>query len=352
MKTSLNVLCYTSKTLSNGEHPIMICVKQNRKRKYSSLGISIQAKFWDFEKGKPKPNCPNRIQIEQLILKKTKEVMDKIARLEAENKEYSATSILGNEKVKKYLTVQELFSEYIEQLKQENRIGYSLSVKQVLNSLIEFTHGTNLYFSDITNNWLKRYEIWQRNKKLAENTIGIRFRTLRVVYNLAIEKKIVNSEDYPFRSYKASKLHQETAKRPITKEEIHRIINYEISSKKFYKRLALDLFTFSYLMGGINFMDMALLTSDNIIDNRLVYFRKKIKKLIKLPLQEKAIRIIQYYQNKNRKYIFPILFDTHVSELQKRYRIHDVIADINKYLKEIGKELNIPYKTYMQDRNR
>ena len=157
MKTSLNVLCYTSKTLSNGEHPIMICVNQNRKRKYSSLGISIQAKFWDFEKGKPKPNCPNRIQIEQLILKKTKEVMDKIARLEAENKEYSATSILGNEKVKKYLTVQELFSEYIEQLKQENRIGYSLSVKQVLNSLIEFTHGTNLYFSDISNNWLKRY---------------------------------------------------------------------------------------------------------------------------------------------------------------------------------------------------
>ena len=136
MNASLNVLCYTSKTLSNGEHPIMICVNQNRKRKYSSLGISIQAKFWDFEKGKPKPNCPNRIQIEQLILKKTKEVMDKIARLEAENKEYSATSILGNEKVKKYLTVQELFSEYIEQLKQENRIGYSLSVKQVLNSLI------------------------------------------------------------------------------------------------------------------------------------------------------------------------------------------------------------------------
>ena len=354
MKTSLNVLCYTSKTLSNGEHPIMICVNQNRKRKYSSLGISIQAKFWDFEKGKPKPNCPNRIQIEQLILKKTKEVMDKIARLEAENKDYSATSILGNEKVKKYLTVQELFSEYIEQLKQENRIGYSLSVKQVLNSLIEFTHGTNLYFSDITNNWLKRYEIWQRNKKLAENTIGIRFRTLRVVYNLAIEKKIVNAEDYPFRSYKVSKLHQETAKRSITKEEIHRIINYEISSKKFYKRLALDLFTFSYLMGGINFMDMALLTSDNIIDNRLVYFRKKTKKLIKLPLQEKAIRIIQYYQNKNRKYIFPILFDTHVSELQKRYRIHDVIADINKYLKEIGKELNIPINltTYSSRHNK
>ena len=344
MKTSLNVLCYTSKTLSNGEHPIMICVNQNRKRKYSSLGISIQAKFWDFEKGKPKPNCPNRIQIEQLILKKTKEVMDKIARLEAENKEYSATSILGNEKVKKYLTVQELFSEYIEQLKQENRIGYSLSVKQVLNSLIEFTHGTNLYFSDITNNWLKRYEIWQRNKKLAENTIGIRFRTLRVVYNLAIEKKIVNSEDYPFRSYKVSKLHQETAKRSITKEEIHRIINYEISSKKFYKRLALDLFTFSYLMGGINFTDMACLTDKNIEGERLVYVRQKTKKLIMLPLQEKAIEIMNRYRSPQRRYIFPILDNRERSPRQIRNRIYDVLANVNGHLEDIGKELGIELK--------
>ena len=172
MKTSLNVLCYTSKTLSNGEHPIMICVNQNRKRKYSSLGISIQAKFWDFEKGKPKPNCPNRIQIEQLILKKTKEVMDKIARLEAENKEYSATSILGNEKVKKYLTVQELFSEYIEQLKQENRIGYSLSVKQVLNSLIEFTHGTiHFEVTKFLNYTKKQPNVLLQKKKFIELSI-------------------------------------------------------------------------------------------------------------------------------------------------------------------------------------
>lgn len=70
MKTSINVLCYRSKTLANGEHPIMICVNQNRKRKYFGLGISIPEKYWDFEKGKPKSNCPNKVQIEQFILKK------------------------------------------------------------------------------------------------------------------------------------------------------------------------------------------------------------------------------------------------------------------------------------------
>ena len=32
MKATVNVLCYRSKTLSNGEHPLMICVCKNRKR--------------------------------------------------------------------------------------------------------------------------------------------------------------------------------------------------------------------------------------------------------------------------------------------------------------------------------
>ena len=48
------------------------------------------------------------------------------------------------------------------------------------------------------------------------------------------------------------------------------------------------MFTFSYLMGGINFTDMAFLTDENINGERLVYVRQKTKKLIMLPLQEKA----------------------------------------------------------------
>ena len=60
MKATVNVLCYKSKTLKNGEHPLMICVCKGGKRKYISLGISVNPIFWDFKKGKPKRNCPNR----------------------------------------------------------------------------------------------------------------------------------------------------------------------------------------------------------------------------------------------------------------------------------------------------
>jgi len=104
------------------------------------------------------------------------------------------------------------------------------------------------------------------------------------------------------------------------------------------------MFTFSYLMGGINFTDMACLTDKNIEGERLVYVRQKTKKLIMLPLQEKAIEIMNRYRSPQRRYIFPILDNRERSPRQIRNRIYDVLANVNGYLEDIGKELGIELK--------
>lgn len=67
MDATISVVCYKSKTLSNGEHPLMLRISKDGKKKYQSLGISVNPKFWDFQKNKPKPKCPNleyRISLE------------------------------------------------------------------------------------------------------------------------------------------------------------------------------------------------------------------------------------------------------------------------------------------------
>ena len=51
------------------------------------------------------------------------------------------------------------------------------------------------------------------------------------------------------------------------------VINYDYTSKGSYTELAVGLFTFSYSMGGINFVDMAYITHSHIIDNCLIYTR-------------------------------------------------------------------------------
>ena len=185
--------------------------------------------------------------------------------------------------------------------------------------------------------------MWQRGQNLLENTIGKRFRTLRVLYNIAIERNLVKRDLYPFHAFKVSKLHQATAKRAISKEEIMQIIDYR--GKDMYTRLAIDLFAFSYFSAGINFVDMAHLTPSNIVDGRLIYTRQKTGKLIRLPLQPKAREIIDKYIAPSRigqNYIFPILSSFHKTEVQQRNRLHKVLSNVNKRLKEVGKELQIP----------
>ena len=331
MDAGVNILCYKSKTLANGAHPLMIRVCKDGKKKYVSLGVSVLPQFWDFTKNQPKKNCPNKAYIEKIIADKSSEFAERIIELKAEKKEFTATTQTERltESTRARRTVGEVFQSQIENLKQTGRTGYALSHQEVYNSLLKFNGHLNIYFSEIDTVWLKRYETWLRGQGFSENTIGRRFRTLRAVYNVAIEEKCVKADYYPFKSYKVSKLHQATAKRAISKADIMRIIEYR--NNDFYKQFAVDLFAFGYFMGGIN-----------IVDGRLIYTRRKTHKLIRLPLQPKAQKIIERYRQDGALFLFPILSAFHKTEQQQRNRVHKVISKVNERLKEVGKELEIP----------
>lgn len=341
MSTTVYVVCYKSKVLKNNESPLMIRVCKDRKMKYQSLGISILPKYWDFKANKPTSKCPNKEYIERLIAEKVKVYTDKVIEFKSQEKEFTATSLM--EKVNKPVkrkTVQEVFNQYIQELESANRLRYADMYKCTMHSLIKFNKHLDIPFSDMDTIWLKRYEVWLQSQGLAINTLGTRFRHLRVIYNFAIEEKIVKSEYYPFNSFKVSKLSQTTAKRSIQKDEILSVLNYQGQTP--LECLAIDLFTFSYLAAGINFGDIARLTKDNILENRLIYIRKKTQKQIKVSLQEQAIKLIQKYSMPDNPYLFPILSSFHKTEQQKVNRIHKIIAKVNKSLKEIGERLNIP----------
>jgi len=327
--------------LKNNESPLMLRICKDGKRKYESIGISILPSLWDFKQNKPTRKCSNKEYIERLIAEKVKVYTDKVIEFKSQEKEFTATSLM--EKVNKPVkrkTVQEVFNQYIQELESANRLRYADMYKCTMHSLIKFNKHLDIPFSDMDTIWLKRYEVWLQSQGLAINTLGTRFRHLRVIYNFAIEEKIVKSEYYPFNSFKVSKLSQTTAKRSIQKGEILSVLNYQGQTP--LECLAIDLFTFSYLAAGINFGDIARLTKDNILENRLIYIRKKTQKQIKVSLQEQAIKLIQKYSMPDNPYLFPILSNFHKTEQQKVNRIHKIIAKVNKSLKEIGERLNIP----------
>lgn len=341
MNVTANIVCYKSKTLSNGEHPLMIRVCKDGKKKYKSLGVSVNPKFWNFEKNTLKPNSPNYEYLSRIIADKTSELSEEIVKLKSERKDFTASTLLEESSQQvKLKTVDDLFCEQIKRLQDEGRRGYMLSVRQVYNSLLMFNRHLDIYFSDIDIPFLRRYETWLRKQELAENTIGIRFRTLRAIYNLAIEQNLVKAESYPFKKYKVSHLQEETVKRSLSKQDIERILAYKSANR--YMRFSIDIFAFTYYCGGINFIDIANLTQANIVEDKLIYKRRKTGKLIKIPLQPQAVELIKKYHCKENPYLFPILSDFHKTEIQKANRIHKVITKVNKRLKEIGEELHLP----------
>ena len=352
MNTSVSAVLYTSKKLSNGKHPLMIRLTKNRKLKYISLHISIFPDHWDFEKCKPKRNCPNREQIEKLIRTKIEELQNQVMDFKTSDKEYTLHTLIDKtSKQASKVTVGEYLDTYIDLLQRAERIGNADTFIHLRTALTKCFGSLDFYFSDIDVAWLKRLESWFRlTAHLSENSIGIRFRSLRALYNQAIEEGIAKRTNYPFDAFKVSQFKESTAKRALTKEQIRQIMELDVRALSKYPKpfmqLSKDLFLFSYLGCGINLTDMLHLRYRDIFDGRVTYHRQKTGKLISFHLQPLAVDILRrYYQEAHipDDYIFPVLKrKVHITATQQYGRVKRVTRLINRYLKVIGEHLNLP----------
>ena len=151
----------------------MLRICKNGKKKYQSLGISINPKFWDFSKNEPTPNCPNRDYIKKIILDKQAELQTKILELNTFRKSYTAQTLIDNKKIIPK-TVKDFYNELITGYEAEGKMGNRDVYLDSYNSLKTFTKGKlDILFDDIDVNWLNKYEAWLRSKNLKETSISV-----------------------------------------------------------------------------------------------------------------------------------------------------------------------------------
>ena len=347
MNTTISVICYKSKTLANGEHPLMLRIIQNRKTQYKSLNISVAAKHWDFDKNAPKPKCPHKDLINKIILKTKLEYQQKVLEKKANEEEFTASSLIHEQENEiKAMTVDDFYKQLIKELKEKGQIGNSYAYLSSYDNLKNFNKGKklNYTFSHIDVVFCKKFEDWMRRKGNKDTTISYQFRTLRATFNRAITAKVVSKEKNPFSEFKLSHLNTKTMKRALSKTDILKIMDADCHNKSELSQLAHDLFCFSYLCGGISLVDMANLTPENIIEGRLIYQRQKTHGSINLQLSDRALQIISKYSDYQKKanYFFPILHcKRHVTPMQKHNRVRKYCLHINQELKLLAKELNI-----------
>ena len=125
---TFSVVCYKSKTLANGEHPLMLRVCKDGKKSYRSLGISVNPKHWSFSKNAPKVSCPNREQILKIIIAKQAELQSRVLTLNSEQRDYTASTLLKSQSDSfTPKTVGEFYIELIEKYARSERCGNRLT---------------------------------------------------------------------------------------------------------------------------------------------------------------------------------------------------------------------------------
>jgi site-specific recombinase XerD len=323
----------------------MIRVIENRKCRYVSIGYSVMKEHWDFKKQVPNKKHPNRMELEMIIQQRLKEMQ--LVRMESDLEENEVTSEALLQPIKarnKRVSFVEFGKNYCKELHDADRVKTAQIYRDAIVRLSKVVEIPDLTFKQITAPLLCSFEAKLLATGITENSVSVYMRSLRAIYNRGILMKVASENSYPFKTYKVSKLDNRTEKRAITKDQIKLIIGHEtVAGTKldFSKKV----FLFSYYCRGINFKDIAMLTSTNLKGDRLNYKRAKtgqafsIKLLV--PAQNILNEMIAESAITGSKYLFPILSSFHETPVQINHRLKRVLKEVNHELKELAKTLNI-----------
>jgi integrase len=344
-------ILYTSKTLSSGEHPIMIRLTLKGKRKYIGLGVNCKASYWDEINNLPSKKHPQQKELVILINDLVNKLNKKIYVAENSNtplnlEELANTIIYVDSAPTQQLSV--FIDQLCEKLRDDGKNETCKIFRSTKNAWLSFFKKDCFSFDDINSNSIHDFEQSAVKRGNMPSTIFLYLRTLKTVINTAKRENICGPEYDPFQNYSFAKFRRiKTRKRAISREDFRKIEEIELDEKSrlFHSR---NYFIFSFYAGGINFVDLAQLKWVNIEKNQLFYTRKKTNELINIPLVSQAMKILETYKKysncKKEDYIFPILNQTHATSLSISNRLNKVNHQVNQDLQEIGGTLKLDVK--------
>ncbi len=190
-------------------------------------------------------------------------------------------------------------------------------------------------FADITVGWLRDFELHCKRDGLMTNSISVYLRNIRTVYNRAIDDRLAELNDYPFRRFKIKQ--EKTRKRALTVERLRELRDYPCED---FQREYRDIFMLIFYLGGINMIDLFGLKQ--IEGGYLDYVRSKTGVPTKTKVAPEALDIINRYRGTE-----------HLLAVADRYKNHeDYTRRINRALASIGPWVMVPNTAEVPKRNK
>jgi hypothetical protein len=187
------------------------------------------------------------------------------------------------------------FDNRIKELDDNGKVGSSVWYTSARNSIKKYT-SKPLKFSDLTPEWLKKYETHLLDDGKEFTTVSIIMRAIRAIMNIGLRDGIITSVQYPF-TIKNNGKYQipegEGRKIALSEAQLYDVIDYElIPDDEIYR----DLWIFSFYCNGANIGDMLRFKYDDIKGNCIEWYRGKTidtdKKKIKISMAVRTKRDI------------------------------------------------------------
>ncbi|WP_178849311.1 site-specific integrase [Alistipes shahii] len=350
----IKVILRTGKIYKNGQSPLMLRFTHDRNTKLVALGLSVEPHYWNKDAEMLTSDCPERAILQSKIDSALAVYRKKINRLEALDVPVNFDTLFEPTTRKAGITIEDGFNAEIERLESLGKINSATKHKYALQVLDGYK-SVKTALEAIDLDYLKGLELYLRQRGNKDNSIATRFAIFKAIYNKAVKEGKVTVKQNPFTLFQVGSLWAKTRKRAIDKDDIQRLIDLEIADGHTteYRRLARDLFLFSYFTAGMNFGDIARLRYKDIVKGRVNYSRHKTQKLLSFQLVPNALQIIEKYSRANHAqedYIFPILDRSEHKTAQQIFnRLHKVLRKVNRELKTLGEQigLKMPLTTYV-----
>jgi integrase len=170
-------------------------------------------------------------------------------------------------------------------------------------------------FEDINKAWLDGFFRWCARTSPSINARNIHLRNIRAVFNDAIDNDITTA--YPFRRMKITPV--ATPKRNLPVEVLREIFMADVEP---WRRRYYDAFRLSFLLIGMNIVDLCNLTPEQYRTGRIQYNRRKTHRLYNIKVEREAREIIE--RNRGNELLLSW------SEGRTSYR--QFAAKVNKFL--------------------
>lgn len=355
-KTTIIATNLDGRPLRNtSERTVRIRIQTRGKGRYLSTGIPLTKQQYEASFGK-NARKPRDGEKENLILAEFEHIYNIIRKLEdGSDKPPSYESIKTaagiKQKENNCISLKELFDDYMETLEKKNnfqRVNQTRSiVKSFATQKLLHKNADAITTNDIEK-WIERLQ--KEGKKT--NTINIYTRVLSTIYNNAIREKMLTYN--PVAETRILPRHHTTKK---IKEDTLRFIltaTKEATSLKSSDYEAMQYFKVCFWAGGANIGDILGWTYDNIIENEIVFSRRKTKdkseSVIHIPLSEPLLETMEFLP-KGKKHLFPVLDGVKPNSKEENTRIIKTRRQINDALNKLCNEKGFDKITFSYARH-